>query len=158
MVTLTVLSKELDPEVLIDAVRTLFVSTSEILTQVLTSGDDPRLARITNGPPKVGTPAPFIVLSLVEPVMNSTYANPMVNTLLDVGVYTDGWDTTPVRSLTLLCLRALLGPWTAVNMQINSCSIEGIGAGWRNADEVLPGGLMRRGRQFTVRIIATKIA
>lgn len=150
-----IVTKDIDIEVIVDGARAALIANNTVRSLVKAAADDPSLSRIVAEVAKEGTPTPFVTLALVAPVFNSSYGNAVINTLLDVGAYVDGWNTDVVRALIKACLRALIvDSWTIPGMTLNAATMEMAGTGFRNTSDIIA-GTMRRGRQFTLRVIAT---
>jgi hypothetical protein len=157
-------TEEQDWEVIIDDARVALIANPSILALTKNSSDPPSEARIQNevykGAVKDPTPSDppnaYITLTLVSTVSQSDYNRPRVNTLLDIGIYSNGWSTSTVRTLIHQCIKSLVvDPWPNPTLIYNSVSMRGPGTGLRPAS-TLVNGVMRRGRQLTLRIIASK--
>lgn len=153
MPTPTSAVRAVDVDALIDGARTQLLTNSTITTALNTAANPKRIA---NEMIAQGTTPPYIVLALASTVYESPYGEAVINTLLDVSVYTQGESTTTVRALMVACIAALVDTvWTATGFQIWSVTLEEGGTGIRNVTSV-NAGVITRGRQVTIRVRARK--
>jgi hypothetical protein len=147
MPVITSAPKAIDVDVLVDAARAALLASSAVTA--ITSSIFSEIA-------VEGSTGPYVVLSLPSVVYESTYQGPTINALLDVSAYTTGNSTTMVRALITACLAALIdSAWAIAGMTTVGATMEMSGAGMRSLTEV-SNGVLTRGRQFTLRVIALK--
>jgi hypothetical protein len=141
--------RALDPDALVAGARVALLANATVAGLVGASVH-PEVA-------PEGAPSPYIVLALASVVYESRYNDPAINALMDVSAYTTGWSTTTIRALIPACLTALIDtPWTATGLLLNAVTMEESGAGFRQVSAVT-NGTMVRGRQFTIRVHASKV-
>jgi hypothetical protein len=156
----TVIPRALDPDVIVDGARAALLANSTVAGYVA--------ARIYPELAPEGAAAPFVVLALASTVYESNYNDPMVAALLDVSCYTEGASTTAVRALMTACLTALIDTsWQvpgltkiAATMEDGDGNLPGGsgGTGFREVPPEVINGVIVRGEQFTIRVLAEKTA
>jgi hypothetical protein len=145
--TITSVARSIDVDIVIDGCRAALLASGAVTA--ITSNIFSEIAF-------EGTTGPYVVLSLASVVYESTYQGPTINALLDVSAYTTGNSTTTVRALITACLAALIdSSWVIAGMTTVGATMEMSGSGFRSLTEV-SNGVIIRGRQFTLRVIALK--
>jgi hypothetical protein len=157
-VSITVKPKAIDVDILIDAARSQLLTNATVATTTAIPNTSPTQHAIYSElAPEGTTGAPaYIVLSLASVTYQSNYNDPTINALLYLRAYTTGNSTTTVRALITACLAALIdAPWAITGMTTVGATMEMSGAGMRSVTSVT-NGVITRGRQFTLRVIALK--
>lgn len=145
-----VYTSALDPDVFRDSARASLLASSTV-TALAGSRIFPDVA-------PEGTASPWVTLSLPSTVVQGAYQQPILNSLMDISCYSEGWSTTAVRALLVACLAALMDtPLVVAGYTVMAATNQLDGTGWRTADSVVS-GVMTRGRAATIRILALKMA
>jgi hypothetical protein len=156
----TVIPRAIDPGAIREGVRTALLANSTVAGYVA--------ARIYPGIAPEGAAAPYVILTRVSMVYASSYNDPIVNALIDVSAYTEGDSTTVVRALITACLTALIDTqWTIPGLRLIAATMEdgdgnlpggSGGTGFREVPPEVINGVIVRGEQFTIRVLAEKTA
>jgi hypothetical protein len=158
---ITRIARAIDPGAIREGARTALLANSTVSGYVGGVRIYPALA-------PEGAAAPYVVLGRVSMVYASSYNDPIVNALIDVSAYTEGDSTTVVRALITACLTALIDtPWTIPGLRLVDATMENGdgnlpggsgGLGFREPPPEVINGVILRGEQFTIRVLAEKVS
>jgi hypothetical protein len=156
--TITIKPKAIDVDVLVDAARSQLLTNATVVASTAIPNTTPTQYAVYSeiAPEGITGAAAYVVLALASTVYQSNYNDPTISALLDVSAYTTGNSTTTVRALITACLAALIdSSWVIAGMTTVGATMEMSGSGFRSLTEV-SNGVIIRGRQFTLRVIALK--